>query len=178
VVPGAENLQFRDVQGVSDKIAYLMSIGSNTTDFRIYKTVDGGANWTIEFTNQTVNAFYDCFAFWTPKRGIAHSDSVNGVFPIFAQQMEPHGILSPTICRLRCRGKPRLQQVGPAWRPNDNLKNGFPTRSFRTGVSTSWLIMPEYRRLVISNLVRSRILADFSVNVKGIFNCMYAAVRT
>jgi photosystem II stability/assembly factor-like uncharacterized protein len=81
VVPGADTLQFRDVQGVSDKIAYLMSIGSNTTDFRIYKTVDGGATWTIEFENQTVNAFYDCFAFWTPDRGIAHSDSVNGVFP-------------------------------------------------------------------------------------------------
>ena len=81
VVPGAESLQFRDVQGVSDKVAYLMSIGSSTTDFRIYKTVDGGATWTIEFTNQTVNAFYDCFAFWTPQRGITHSDSVNGVFP-------------------------------------------------------------------------------------------------
>jgi photosystem II stability/assembly factor-like uncharacterized protein len=81
VVPGAETLQFRDVQGVSEKVAYLMSIGSNTTDFRIYKTVDGGATWTIEFTNQTQNAFYDCFAFWTPNRGIAHSDSVNGVFP-------------------------------------------------------------------------------------------------
>ncbi|MGH9712229.1 MAG: hypothetical protein ACRD5M_02910 [Candidatus Acidiferrales bacterium] len=81
VVPGAETLQFRDVFGVSDKVAYLMSIGNNTTDFRIYKTTDGGANWTIEFTNQTVNAFYDCFAFWTPRRGITHSDSVNGVFP-------------------------------------------------------------------------------------------------
>jgi photosystem II stability/assembly factor-like uncharacterized protein len=81
VVPGAESLQFRDVQGVSDRVAYLMSIGNNTTDFKIYKTVDGGANWTIEFTNETVNAFYDCFAFWTPDRGITHSDSVNGVFP-------------------------------------------------------------------------------------------------
>src|SRR6059036_2163676 len=81
VVPGAENLQFRDVQGVSDQVAYLMSIGGNTTDFRIYKTVDGGATWTIQFTNETVNAFYDCFAFWTPRRGIAHSDSVSGVFP-------------------------------------------------------------------------------------------------
>jgi len=81
VVPGAESLQFRDVQGVSDKVAYLMSIGNNTTDFKIYKTVDGGANWTIEFTNELANAFYDCFAFWTPKRGLAHSDSVNGVFP-------------------------------------------------------------------------------------------------
>jgi len=81
VVPGAENLQFRDVQGVSDKVAYLMSIGNSTTDFRIYKTIDGGATWTIEFTNHTTNAFYDCFAYWTPTRGIAHSDSVSGVFP-------------------------------------------------------------------------------------------------
>jgi len=83
VVPGAENLQFRDVYGVSDKVAYLMSVPNNSgkTDFRIYKTVDGGASWTIEFKNETANAFYDCFAFWTPDRGITHSDSVNGVFP-------------------------------------------------------------------------------------------------
>jgi photosystem II stability/assembly factor-like uncharacterized protein len=81
VVPGAEALQFRDVQGVSDKVAYLMSIGDNTTDFRIYKTADGGATWNMQFQNQTVGAFYDCFAFWAPNRGIAHSDSVNGLFP-------------------------------------------------------------------------------------------------
>src|SRR6267154_5523818 len=81
VVPGAEALQFRDVQAVSDKVAYLQSIGDNPTDFRIYKTVDGGANWTMQFQNQNPSAFYDCFAFWTPKRGISHSDSVNGVFP-------------------------------------------------------------------------------------------------
>jgi len=81
VVPGAEALQFRDVQGVSEKVAYLQSIGDNPTDFRIYKTVDGGATWTMQFQNQLSGAFYDCFAFWTPKRGISHSDSVNGAFP-------------------------------------------------------------------------------------------------
>src|SRR6266536_2873283 len=81
VVPGAEELQFRDVQAFSADVAYLMSIGTNPTDFRVYKTVDGGATWTIEFENQNPSAFYDGFAFWTPNRGIAHSDSVNGVFP-------------------------------------------------------------------------------------------------
>ena len=81
VVPGAETVQFRDVQGVSERVAYLMSIGSNPTDFRIYRTLDGGATWTLQFQNQIPSAFYDCFAFWTPKRGVAHSDSVNGVFP-------------------------------------------------------------------------------------------------
>ncbi len=81
VVPGAELLQFRDVEGVSAKVAYLQSIGNNPTDFRIYKTVDGGATWSLQFVNQNPGAFYDCFAFWTPKKGISHSDSVSGVFP-------------------------------------------------------------------------------------------------
>jgi photosystem II stability/assembly factor-like uncharacterized protein len=81
VVPGAEALQFRDVQAFSASVAYLMSIGANATDFRIYKTTDGGATWIMQFENQNPNAFYDGFAFWTPNRGIAHSDSVNGVFP-------------------------------------------------------------------------------------------------
>jgi len=83
VVPGAEALEFRDVQGFSASVAYLMSISLSgvPTEFRIYKTTDAGATWTIQFQNETVGAFYDGFAFWTPHRGIAHSDSVNGVFP-------------------------------------------------------------------------------------------------
>jgi photosystem II stability/assembly factor-like uncharacterized protein len=81
VVPGAESLQFRDVQGVSSKVAYLMSIGDKPSDFRIYKTSDGGAHWTMQFQDQLKGAFYDCIAFWTPDRGIAHSDAVKGAFP-------------------------------------------------------------------------------------------------
>jgi photosystem II stability/assembly factor-like uncharacterized protein len=81
VVPGAEALQFRDVEAFSDREAYLLSIGDNTGDFRIYKTTDGGATWTVQFQNQLDGAFYDCLGFWTPQRGIAHGDSINGVFP-------------------------------------------------------------------------------------------------
>ncbi len=80
VVPGAEALQFRDVEGVSEKVAYLMSIG-NGTDSRIYKTLNGGATWSLQFMNEDPNAFFDCFAFWTSERGIVFSDSVNGRFP-------------------------------------------------------------------------------------------------
>ena len=83
VVPGAEALQFRDVQAFSARVAYLMSIGSNPTDFRVYKTLDGGATWTIQFENQNPLGFYDGFAFWTPHRGILHGDSINGVFHDF-----------------------------------------------------------------------------------------------
>lgn len=80
-VPGAKNIQFRGVRAVSATTAYLLSIGDDPNNFRIYKTEDGGVSWAIQFRNKLVGAFYDCFAFWTPKRGIAHSDSVNGVFP-------------------------------------------------------------------------------------------------
>ena len=81
VVPGAETLQFRDVEGVTDKIAYLLAAGVGT-DSRIYKTADGGATWTLQFVNQDPNGFYDCFSFWTPKRGVVMGDSVAGRFPI------------------------------------------------------------------------------------------------
>jgi len=81
VVQGAEGLELRDVQGISATTAYVLSIGREPSDFRIYKTEDGGANWSVQFRNQIYGAFYDCFAFWTPERGIALSDSVNGAFP-------------------------------------------------------------------------------------------------
>ena len=83
VVPGAEALQFRDVQGVSDKIAYLLAAASGT-DSRIYKTGDGGATWKLQFqAPDDPNYFYDCFAFWTPTRGITMADGINstGRFP-------------------------------------------------------------------------------------------------
>jgi photosystem II stability/assembly factor-like uncharacterized protein len=79
--PNPADVQLRDVQGVSAQVAYVLSIGNLPTDFAIYKTTDGGHTWTQQFQNRLVGAFYDCFAFWTPTNGIAHSDSVNGVFP-------------------------------------------------------------------------------------------------
>ena len=81
VVPGAETLQFRDVEGVSEKVAYLLSAGPGESS-RIYKTTDGGKTWALQFVNQEPNAFYDCFAFWSPKRGLTMSDAVDGRFPV------------------------------------------------------------------------------------------------
>ena len=75
VVPGAESLQFRDVEGVSDTVAYLLSIG-NGADSRIYKTTDGGATWSLQFQNQDPAAFFDCFADRS-RRCCAGADRVN-----------------------------------------------------------------------------------------------------
>lgn len=81
VVPGAADLQFRDVEGQSDQVAYLMAAGSGPRS-RIYRTLDGGQSWQLQFTNTDPAAFYDCFDFWTPNRAITMSDAVNGVFPV------------------------------------------------------------------------------------------------
>ena len=81
VVPGAETLEFRDVEGVSANVAYLLASGVGS-DSRIYKTEDGGATWELQFQNADPNGFYDCFAFWTPRSGLTMADSSNGRFPV------------------------------------------------------------------------------------------------
>ena len=76
-VPGADTLEFRDVEAVSADTAFLLSAGSGDLS-RIYKTVDGGRTWTLQFRNVEPNAFFDCFDFWSSERGIAFSDAVRG----------------------------------------------------------------------------------------------------
>src|ERR671918_1563474 len=68
VVPGADSLEFRDVQAVSESIAYLLAAGPGDRS-RIYKTEDGGRSWLLQFTNRDTSAFYDCFAFWDERHG-------------------------------------------------------------------------------------------------------------
>src|SRR5262245_57676850 len=77
VVAGAEKLDFRDVQGVDASTAYLLSIGEGESS-RIYKTTDGGKNWTLQFTNRKPKGFCDGIAFWDPRNGVAFSDPVDG----------------------------------------------------------------------------------------------------
>jgi len=80
-VPGAEQLDFRDVDAMSDSVAYALSIGAGETS-RIYKTADGGAHWDLQFANTDPGIFLDAMAFSGPAHGIAFSDSVDGRFVI------------------------------------------------------------------------------------------------
>ncbi|MET0619916.1 MAG: hypothetical protein ABW056_06535 [Thermoanaerobaculia bacterium] len=81
VVPGAETLQFRDVEGVSADVAYLLAAGGGT-DSRIYKTEDGGATWTLQIQNTDPLGFWDCFAFWNANQGLTMADAVGDRFPV------------------------------------------------------------------------------------------------
>ncbi len=80
-VPGAEALDFRDIQAFNENTAFVLSIGPGEQS-RIYKTINGGKSWELQFTNKDPKAFYDCFAFWDTYHGIALSDSVDGKFPL------------------------------------------------------------------------------------------------
>lgn len=82
-VPGAETLDFRDVEAFSADEAYLLAAGPSEQS-RIYKTTDGGRNWTLQFTNHDPKGFYDCIAFWDPMHGIAVGDPVHGQFALVA----------------------------------------------------------------------------------------------
>src|SRR5262249_10273642 len=75
-VPGAEALDFRDVEAFSADFAYLLSAGPGDQS-RIYQTSDGGKTWTLQFTNKDPKGFFDCMAFWDRDHGIAVGDPVS-----------------------------------------------------------------------------------------------------
>jgi photosystem II stability/assembly factor-like uncharacterized protein len=79
--PTTDRLDFRDIDAIGERAAYVLSIGSGPLS-RIYKTMDAGATWTLQFTNEDPDAFFDAMAFWDADHGIAVSDSVNGAFVI------------------------------------------------------------------------------------------------
>ncbi len=72
-VPGADSLDFRDVHAVDENRAYLMSAGPGKRS-RIYKTIDGGRNWQLQFLNTIAEGFLDGIAFWDEKTGLAYGD--------------------------------------------------------------------------------------------------------
>jgi len=80
-VPGAETLDFRDVEAFDASMAYVLAIGPGDRS-RIYKTTDGGQSWTLQFTNPDPKAFYDAIAFWDVSNGLAVGDPVGGKFTI------------------------------------------------------------------------------------------------
>lgn len=81
VVPGAEQLDFRDVDAVDDQTAYLLAAGPGDRS-RLYKTSDAGLHWTLQFTNPDPQGFLDCMAFWDAQHGLVVGDPVEGAFVV------------------------------------------------------------------------------------------------
>jgi photosystem II stability/assembly factor-like uncharacterized protein len=102
-IPGAAQLDFRDIDAFSAQIAYALSIGPGEAS-RIYKTTDGGTTWALQFTNHEPRAFFDAMAFWNADAGVAFSDTIDGAFVIIVTRdggrtwtRVPAGALPPAL---------------------------------------------------------------------------------
>ena len=80
-VPGAAELDFRDVHAADERTAFVLSIGAGEKS-RIYHTADGSKTWALRFINHDPRGFLDAIAFWDANHGIAMGDPVDGRFTI------------------------------------------------------------------------------------------------
>ncbi|MEU1890525.1 WD40/YVTN/BNR-like repeat-containing protein [Streptomyces pristinaespiralis] len=81
--PGAEALEFRDVEAFDARRAVVLAIGEGEAS-RVLRTEDGGASWTESFRNTDARAFYDCITFFDTRHGLAMSDPVDGKYRILS----------------------------------------------------------------------------------------------
>jgi len=119
-IPGTERLDFRDIDAISERVAYVLSIGPGNAS-RIYKTVDAGATWQLQFTNDDPKAFFDAMSFWDADHGLAVSDSVDGHFVII-----------------------KTDDGGRTWTrvPGSALPPALPTEGAFTGSGTNIAVLP------------------------------------
>lgn len=77
-VNGAEKLDFRDIYGVSEKVAYIMSAGlAEEGAAKVFKTSDGGNTWKVVLEYKDKGVFFDSMDFWNEKEGILIGDPID-----------------------------------------------------------------------------------------------------
>jgi photosystem II stability/assembly factor-like uncharacterized protein len=84
-VPGAENLDFRDLVILNKKEIILMSAGpSEKGAAKLYKTKDGGQTWELLFDIKEPNYFFDAIAWdYKKKIGFLLSDPIDRKFVLY-----------------------------------------------------------------------------------------------
>lgn len=76
-VPGADSLDFRDIQGFSATVAIVMA-----TAGRIYRTADAGTTWQVVYAATDTSVFLDAISFWDAQHGVVMGDPIDGAFLI------------------------------------------------------------------------------------------------
>jgi photosystem II stability/assembly factor-like uncharacterized protein len=79
----ATPLDFRDIDAIDARTAYLLSIGPASAS-RIFKTTDAGASWTQQYVNPDEKGFLDAMTFWDADNGLVIGDSIDGRFQILS----------------------------------------------------------------------------------------------
>ena len=72
-----EKTDFRDIEAFDDMTAIIMGIGEPAN---ILKTIDGGENWKIVFTDSTKGMFLDAMEFWNEQSGVVLGDPINNKY--------------------------------------------------------------------------------------------------
>lgn len=80
-VPGAETIDFRDIEGFDSETAVAMGVGRPA---KIYRTENGGRTWVLVYENDTPGIFLDGMAFFDGKNGLAAGDPMDGRFFLLA----------------------------------------------------------------------------------------------
>ena len=82
-IAGGEQLDFRGIVAFDETTAYVMSSGEGDKS-RIYKTMDGGETWKLEFTDKRPSFFLDALV--CSRDCYALSDPVDGKFVLVGAQ--------------------------------------------------------------------------------------------
>jgi hypothetical protein len=82
-IAGGETLDFRGIVALDEITAYVMSSGEGDKS-RVYKTMDGGETWKLEFTDKRALFFLDALV--CNRDCYALSDPVDGKFVLVGAQ--------------------------------------------------------------------------------------------
>ena len=88
-VPGATDLDFRDIEGFDADTAYVMSSGDGDKS-RIYKTIDGGKTWILQYSDKRLGFFLDSLACDSKIHCLALSDPVDAKFLVLSTDDGEH----------------------------------------------------------------------------------------
>lgn len=86
--PGGD-LDFRDIEAFDADVAYLMSSGDRDKS-RIYKTIDGGKSWKLQYSDKRAGFFLDSLACDSNTHCGALSDPVDGKFLVLSTDDGDH----------------------------------------------------------------------------------------
>jgi photosystem II stability/assembly factor-like uncharacterized protein len=88
-VAGGSDLDFRGIEAFDANVAYVMSSGEGDKS-RIYKTMDGGKNWHLQFSDKRPGFFLDSLACDSKIHCVALSDPVDGKFLVISTDDGEH----------------------------------------------------------------------------------------
>ncbi len=83
------DLDFRDVEAFDSAVAYLMSSGDRDKS-RLYKTIDGGNSWKLQYSDSRAGFFLDSLACDSKTHCVALSDPVDGKFLVLSTDDGEH----------------------------------------------------------------------------------------